>query len=131
MLLCSTNPGKIRAFGGLLAALDIPLDPVMHHEIPETGDTFEANALEKAQAYAALYPGKWLLAEDSGLVVPALGGWPGPWSAMFDDTNVRTHVVTPSRRSRAEIEPYWHHPGERPARCSLCLWCPRRHPLLW
>lgn len=49
---------------------------------PETGGTFESNAQLKAE-HAAKTLGKWVLADDSGLVVPALGGAPGVYSARF------------------------------------------------
>jgi XTP/dITP diphosphohydrolase len=51
-------------------------------EVEETGDTFEANARLKAVAVAK-GTGQWALGEDSGLVVPALGGAPGVYSARF------------------------------------------------
>lgn len=105
MRICTTNPGKVREFGGLLAPLDIHLVPTTNHDIPETGDTFAANAREKALGYASLYPGTWLLSEDSGLVVPALQGLPGPWSARFSDLDLRTRQVTESGRPRDVIDP--------------------------
>jgi XTP/dITP diphosphohydrolase len=51
-------------------------------EIDETGTTFEANARLKATGLAKALRG-WVLAEDSGLVVPALGGDPGIRSARY------------------------------------------------
>src|ERR1700751_584761 len=56
-------------------ALSIP-------EPEETGDSFEANAALKARA-AAQASGLAALADDSGLVVPALGGAPGIYSARW------------------------------------------------
>src|SRR3954454_24696963 len=51
-------------------------------EVEEDGDTFEANARKKAMELAkALH--QWVLGEDSGLVVPALGGRPGVYSARY------------------------------------------------
>jgi XTP/dITP diphosphohydrolase len=83
----TTNPGKLREFR--LAAEAWPgiaietlpaLDSVDAPE--ETGDTFEANALQKALYYSARAEGL-LFAEDSGIEVAALGGAPGVWSARF------------------------------------------------
>ncbi|MFL5342599.1 MAG: RdgB/HAM1 family non-canonical purine NTP pyrophosphatase [Gemmataceae bacterium] len=51
-------------------------------EVEETGDTFEANARLKATAVAK-GTGRWALGEDSGLVVPVLGGAPGVYSARY------------------------------------------------
>jgi len=63
-------------------------------QVAETGDTFAANAALKAVEQAR-HLGRWVLAEDSGLMVDALGGAPGVWSARFsgpeatDETNNR------------------------------------------
>jgi XTP/dITP diphosphohydrolase len=51
-------------------------------EVVEDGDTFAANAALKA-TQQALHLGKWVLADDSGLEVDALGGAPGVYSARF------------------------------------------------
>jgi XTP/dITP diphosphohydrolase len=57
--------------------------PVIH----ETGRTFEANAKIKALALSRILPDQLILADDSGLVVPALGGRPGVRSARFSGPN--------------------------------------------
>jgi XTP/dITP diphosphohydrolase len=51
-------------------------------EVAEDGDTFAANARLKAAGYARLL-GQWVLADDSGLEVDALGGRPGVFSARY------------------------------------------------
>lgn len=51
-------------------------------EVEETGDTFAANAALKACEQAKVLS-RWVLAEDSGLAVDALGGAPGVYSARF------------------------------------------------
>jgi XTP/dITP diphosphohydrolase len=61
-------------------------------EVDEDGATFEANARKKAAELARAL-GQWVLGEDSGLVVPGLGGQPGVYSARYagdhgdDDAN--------------------------------------------
>jgi XTP/dITP diphosphohydrolase len=61
-------------------------------EVEETGSTFAENAALKA-GQQAKHLGRWVLGEDSGLVVDALGGEPGVYSARFsgpaatDDSN--------------------------------------------
>ena len=85
LVVASHNPGKLREIADLLrpfavepvsaAALGLP-------EPEETGATFESNAELKARA-AALASGRPALADDSGLVVPALGGDPGVTSARW------------------------------------------------
>ena len=52
-------------------------------EIVEDGTTFEENAMIKARAVHALLPDAIVLADDSGLVVDALGGEPGIYSARY------------------------------------------------
>lgn len=54
-------------------------------DIPETGDSFEANALQKAQ-YVFDHYGLSCCADDSGLEVDALGGAPGIYSARYAGT---------------------------------------------
>ncbi len=51
-------------------------------EVEESGDTFAANAALKATEQAK-HLGRWVLAEDSGLTVDALGGKPGVFSARY------------------------------------------------
>jgi XTP/dITP diphosphohydrolase len=51
-------------------------------DVQETGDSFSANAALKATVQAKAL-GQWILGEDSGLAVDALGGAPGIYSARF------------------------------------------------
>src|SRR5439155_9455767 len=51
-------------------------------EVEEDGQTFEDNARKKAMVLAKAL-GEWVLGEDSGLVVPALKGRPGVYSARY------------------------------------------------
>lgn len=86
LLVATRNDGKVRELRRLLAGL--PLEPVgladagVTLEVEETGATFEANAEAKARAFAEA-GGLPALADDSGLVVDALGGRPGVHSARF------------------------------------------------
>ncbi len=90
ILFGTGNPGKQREIRGLLEGLPIEVfflqdlgDPP---EVEETGTTFEENARLKARGYASLLPGAYVAAEDSGIVVPALGGEPGVYSARYGGT---------------------------------------------
>jgi XTP/dITP diphosphohydrolase len=62
-------------FGDLTQWPDVP-------EVVEDGATFQDNAEKKAKELARAI-GHWVLAEDSGLVVPALKGQPGVYSARY------------------------------------------------
>lgn len=85
LVIASHNAGKVREIDDLLkpfgvdvrSAIDLALD-----EPEETGDTFIANAVLKAEA-AARSSGLPALADDSGLAVDALDGDPGIFSARW------------------------------------------------
>ena len=86
LLVATTNPGKLREIRALMS--DTPVRLVSLADVPpieepeEAGATFEENALLKARHYAS-HSGLWTVAEDSGLVIDALGGEPGVRSARF------------------------------------------------
>ena len=90
ILLATRNRGKVRELGELLDGLELELESLDAHpevpEIEETGETFEQNARAKA-AGSARAAGIWAVAEDSGLVVDALGGAPGVFSARYAGTH--------------------------------------------
>jgi XTP/dITP diphosphohydrolase len=104
--LGTTNPSKVQEIASILAATGCefavtePVDP------EETEADFEGNALLKARAYAKA-AGGLTISEDSGLLVPALGGLPGPWSARFADCELDGHRVVRvvrSGRPREEMD---------------------------
>jgi XTP/dITP diphosphohydrolase len=85
LVLATRNPGKLRELDRILGAQirlagleDFPGAP----DVPETGATFEENALLKARAIAA-HTGLAAVADDSGLCVDALNGMPGVLSARW------------------------------------------------
>lgn len=98
LLIATTNPHKLREIETLLADAHVQLcslrDLPSIEEPEETGSTFQENARLKALYYAA-HAGQGLLtvAEDSGLVIDALGGEPGVRSARF----VRDDATYPER----------------------------------
>ncbi len=90
LLVASTNAGKLKEYRELLA--DLPVNwlsltdvGLEHMEVEETGETFLANALIKAGAYCAVSKLP-TLADDSGIVVDALDGAPGVYSARYAPT---------------------------------------------
>jgi XTP/dITP diphosphohydrolase len=82
LVLASRNPHKVREFGALLEGVEVVALPDDVELPPETGDTFEANALPKARG-AARATGRAAFADDSGIEAAALGGAPGVRSARF------------------------------------------------
>ena len=86
LLLGTRNPGKVREIESILG--DVPwrtrsLQEFADIDVPaETGETYAANAIIKAQFYARA-TGICALADDSGLEVEALGGAPGVYSARY------------------------------------------------
>ncbi|MCB9385367.1 MAG: non-canonical purine NTP pyrophosphatase [Bryobacterales bacterium] len=88
ILYCATgNRGKLREFQQA-AGDGIEVRAFGPLECPETGDTFEANAVQKALCYARALKAETgrdelLFCDDSGIEVDALGGAPGVYSARF------------------------------------------------
>jgi len=68
-------------------------------EIAEDGITFAENARKKALGYAKM-TGLWTIADDSGLVVDALGGQPGVKSARFSGVETKNRAL----RDRKNME---------------------------
>ncbi len=86
LVLASKNPGKLQELREILGELGVEVlletDVGLDLEVEETGTSFEENALLKADAvYKA--SGLPAVADDSGLVVDALEGAPGIYSARF------------------------------------------------
>ena len=85
VVLASGNAGKLKEMGELLAGLDwqvLPQHELGVEDVPETGLSFVENALIKAR-HACRITGLPALADDSGLIVDALGGAPGLYSARY------------------------------------------------
>lgn len=88
LVLGTHNNNKVTEFKRSPALASLALRIVGLAEFPtipgaeETGDTFAANAAQKA-LHAARHTGQWAFADDSGLEVDALDGAPGVYSARF------------------------------------------------
>ena len=85
LVLASSNPGKLREIGALLAPLSVELISQRSLHIPEADEphaTFLENALAKAR-HASRASGLPALADDSGLCVKSLSGEPGVHSAYY------------------------------------------------
>jgi len=99
----TTNPAKVREIGAILAATGCTFQVTEPVDPDETEDDFLGNALLKARAYAAAAGGT-TISEDSGLVVPALNGLPGPWSARFSECRVVDGRVVERTKSGLDRE---------------------------
>ena len=86
LILASNNQNKLREFRQLTAGMDVELfsqrEAGCDFEAEENGTTFEENAYIKAKAVTD-FTGCVAVADDSGLVVDALNGEPGIYSARF------------------------------------------------
>ncbi len=87
LVVATGNPGKLKEMQVYLQELgwELQLKPE-ELEIEETGETFIANACLKASEVAKA-TGQWSIADDSGLMVDALDGQPGIYSARYGKTD--------------------------------------------
>ena len=101
-ITATNNQGKLREMSAILAKYGIDAISLEQAgvciEPEETGDTFYANALIKAEAICK-ETGKPVIADDSGLCVEALGGAPGVYSKDYGGEN-----LTDSERCRFLLE---------------------------
>ncbi|MDQ2807386.1 MAG: RdgB/HAM1 family non-canonical purine NTP pyrophosphatase [Chloroflexota bacterium] len=127
LLLATTNAGKAREYAGLFADLPLRLvtlaDLNVTDEVDETGDTFLANARLKAAAGRAAAQAAglaaWVLGDDSGLEVDALGGAPGVFSVRWAGPNTTAAERNTLLLARLDQVP----PAQRTARfrCVISL----------
>ena len=131
ILVATTNPGKIAE---LRAMLDIDVELVGLAdfegiaEIEEDGATFAENARKKATGYAKA-TGLWTIADDSGLVIDALGGAPGVKSARFSGQKDKDRKRLDHKNMAKVLRLLQAVPNEkRTARfvCCLCLASPEK-----
>ena len=116
LVLATRNEGKVRELVHMLGGMGVELSSLADHpeipEIVEDGESFLANARKKAHAVCEI-TGLPALADDSGLVVEALGGEPGVHSARYaggrgdyranNEKLLREMADLPDDRRRAEF----------------------------
>jgi XTP/dITP diphosphohydrolase len=125
LLVASANPGKMREYRELLAALPahlvFPADLGLRLTVPEDAPTYRGNARAKALAFSKA-SGLLTLADDSGLEVDTLGGEPGVHSSRYagegaDDARRRAYLrerlsrTAPPRPARFRCWVALSHPG--------------------
>lgn len=121
LLLATRNADKTREVRDILGDRFLVEDLTARAEIPdveETGATFGDNSRLKAEAGSIRYDG-WVVADDSGLEVDALGGAPGVRSARFAGDGATMEANRELLLEQLRKFP----PGERCARfrCALAL----------
>lgn len=114
LVIGTTNASKgrelaelIEPWGFVVCTLKAFANPL---EVVENGDSFAANAQLKA-AEQARHLGAWVLADDSGLEVDALGGAPGIYSARYSGTG--DDAANNARLLRELAEVPWERRGAR------------------
>ena len=123
VILASKNPHKLTELSGILSqhGFEIALESEygLDIDVDETGTTFEENSLLKAEAVMKA-SGLPVLADDSGLMVDALDGAPGVYSARYG------HKSSDGERTEFLLENMKDAPdGKRTAKfvCVItCLW---------
>ncbi|MDQ0197105.1 XTP/dITP diphosphatase [Neobacillus ginsengisoli] len=86
VIIATKNPGKAKEFEHIFASRGITVRTLLDFpeiaDVEETGTTFEENAILKAEAVSRLL-NKMVIGDDSGLIVDALDGRPGIYSARY------------------------------------------------
>ncbi|WP_307290752.1 XTP/dITP diphosphatase [Bacillus sp. SORGH_AS_0510] len=86
VIIATKNPGKAREFEHIFASRGIEVKTLLDFpeipEVEETGTTFEENAILKAEAVSSAL-NRMVIGDDSGLMVDALEGRPGIYSARY------------------------------------------------
>ncbi len=125
MVLATSNKGKLKEFNDLMSALPVKIFPQSEFNVDdaeEIGLTFVENAIIKAR-HAAKETQMPALADDSGLVVDALAGKPGIYSARYAGEN-----ATATDNIKKLLTDIAHVPaGERTAR-FICILVLFRYP---
>lgn len=130
IVIASHNAGKLREFADLIGPFGFEAKSAKEFNLPEpeeTGTTFEQNAYIKAHAAAAA-TGLPALSDDSGLVIDALGGQPGVYTADWatQPDGSRDFTIAMQRAEVAMQEVGATQPEQRTGRfvAVLCLCYP-------
>ncbi len=122
LLLATSNAGKLRELRALLTGCPIktvtPGEIGLSIEVPETGSTYDENAILKARAYCKA-SGLTVLADDTGLEVDALNGAPGLHSARYSRLPGATDADRRARLLKALAE--FPHPWSARFRCAVAV----------
>jgi len=124
IFVASTNPGKIAELRSMLGG-DVEWVGLSDFsgiaEIEEDGATFAENARRKALGYAKA-AGLWTIADDSGLIIDALGGEPGVKSARYSGAKEKDRTLIDHKNMAKVLKLLEGVPKEeRTARFVCCL----------
>ncbi|MFN0053310.1 MAG: RdgB/HAM1 family non-canonical purine NTP pyrophosphatase [Planctomycetales bacterium] len=118
LVLGSRNRKKSREIAEILAPHGLAVQSIAEFpeapEVVEDGATFAENAAKKA-VQPALLLGRWVIGEDSGLMVDALGGAPGVYSARYSGEG-----ATDESNNRKLQEALRDIPAERRTAAYVC-----------
>ncbi len=131
ILVATTNPGKLEELSEMLGDMPATIEWLSLRDFPDVGEveedgtTFAENARKKALGYAKA-TGLWTIADDSGLVIDALGGDPGVYSARYaaDECDSRDRKAIDVANYKKALRLLADVPdAKRTARfkCCLCL----------
>jgi XTP/dITP diphosphohydrolase len=118
LVLGTNNRKKLAELRVLVEPLGLTLKTLQDFpqalEVEESGTTFAENAVLKATVQAR-HLGQWVLGEDSGLAVDALGGQPGVYSARYSDPG-----ATDERNNQKLLAELASVPDERRTAYYVC-----------
>ncbi len=130
LVIATHNAGKLREISALLEPFGVAVTSAGAlglDEPEETEDTFAGNARIKAH-YAAKASGLPALSDDSGIMVDALDGAPGVYTADWAETpNGRDFPMAMEKTWRLLEEKNAPYPRTAQFRCTLCLAWPDGH----
>ncbi|MFY9529230.1 MAG: RdgB/HAM1 family non-canonical purine NTP pyrophosphatase [Candidatus Acidiferrales bacterium] len=125
LFLASSNPGKLREYKVLASSRDVEIELLPQFGEPppfdESAPTFAENAADKALHYSRLVADA-VIADDSGLVVPVLGGAPGVHSARYAGPN-----ATDADRCQKVLEAMRDKTGKERRAMFVCVLALAQH----
>jgi XTP/dITP diphosphohydrolase len=125
LLVATRNAHKTEEIQRILGPQFNVTDLAAHPEIPhiaESGTTFQENAILKALAVSKCMPG-FVIADDSGLEVEALGGAPGIYSARYAGMNATDQEKTDKLLEELTLVSATKNARRARFRCVLALAC--------
>lgn len=131
LIIATKNKGKAKEFVELFEPLGFRVKTLLDYpdapDIEETGETFEENALLKAAGISNIFQ-KIVIADDSGLVIDALDGRPGVYSARYagtnkdDEANIQKVLFEMKEVPEEKRTAHFH--------CTLALVVPGKDPVI-